>query len=90
MISPSSEKLNEFKLSADHHLEAFLEMMLTERGVSLNTLDAYRRDAMQYLLFLTRAGTDEIIADAQHVRRYLKELADSGLTARTQPGSFRS
>ena len=84
MISPSSEKLNEFEVSADHHLEAFLEMMLTERGVSLNTLDAYRRDAMQYLLFLTRAGTDEIIADAQHVRRYLKELADSGLTARTQ------
>ena len=66
------------------HLDAFLEMMLAERGASMNTADAYRRDIGQYLAYLTRAGVDGVSAGADHVRGFVEQLSDAGLAARTQ------
>ena len=66
------------------HLDAFLEMMLAERGASMNTADAYRRDISQYLAYLSRAGVDGVSADAKHVRGFVEQLSDAGLAARTQ------
>lgn len=83
-MSESAESSFEFEVLAEHRLETFLEMMLAERGISLNTVDAYRRDVRQYLVFLARSGADEKNVGAQDVRRYLQELAESGLAARTQ------
>ena len=66
------------------HLDAFLEMMLAERGASLNTIEAYRRDVRQYLVFLSLSGVDSVTAGVEHVRSFVEQLSDSGLAARTQ------
>ena len=66
------------------HLDAFLEMMLAERGASLNTIEAYRRDVQQYLVFLSLSGVDSVTAGVEHVRSFLEQLSNSGLAARTQ------
>ena len=66
------------------HLDAFLEMMLAERGASLHTIEAYRRDVQQYLIFLSRTGGDSVEAGVEDVRNFVEQLSDSGLAARTQ------
>src|SRR5688572_12933587 len=60
--------------------EAFLEMLAAERGASVNTLSAYRRDLED---FRERAGrlADATAAD---VRLYLAGMAGRGLAATSQ------
>ena len=72
------------------HLGAFLEMMLAERGASLNTVSAYRRDIGQYLVFLALAGVDGVTAEIEHVRGFIEKLSDSRLAARTQARKLSS
>ena len=61
-------------------VEAFLEMLAAERGASLNTLAAYRRDLED---FRTNAGA---LAEAtpEAVRHYLNELPRRGFAATSQ------
>ncbi len=65
------------------HLETFLEMMAAERGASVNTVLAYRRDLADFAAFLAARGTPLQAADAAAVRRYLATLADRRLAAPT-------
>src|SRR4051812_39787587 len=55
-------------------IELFLDMLAAERGASVNTLDAYRRDLADF-----SAGTDVASADSDAVRAYLVRLAKRGL-----------
>lgn len=64
-------------------VEAFLEMMVAERGASPNTLDSYRRDLQDFAGFLRGRRRLPEDADAGDVRRYLEGLAAAGLSART-------
>ena len=67
---------------ADAHLvETFLEMLSAERGVALNTLEAYRRDLTGFGGFLAKRGPGYAIATNLDVRNYLGHLAASGLAA---------
>ena len=55
------------------HLEAFLEMLAAERGAAANTLQAYRRDLEDFLVFLERrdkplAGAAPAEIGAYHAR----------------------
>src|SRR3954447_10049567 len=60
--------------------EAFLEMLSAERGASLNTLHAYRRDLDDF-----RARTGSLAAaGAAEVRAYLSELAGRGFAPTSQ------
>ncbi|HEX2256996.1 MAG TPA: site-specific tyrosine recombinase XerD [Afifellaceae bacterium] len=61
-------------------VEAFLEMLAAERGASVNTLAAYRRDLGD---FLARTGR---LAEAQpdDLRAYLADLSRRGLAAASQ------
>ncbi|WP_339777939.1 site-specific tyrosine recombinase XerD [uncultured Thalassospira sp.] len=68
----------------DRLVSDFLEMMAAERGASRHTLDAYRRDLDDYSASLQAAKTSLSQAQPDDVRRYLGELADAGLAARTQ------
>ncbi|WP_417834807.1 site-specific tyrosine recombinase XerD [Thalassospira xiamenensis] len=63
---------------------AFLEMMAAERGASIHTLDAYRRDLEDYVASLKTQKSDLIGAQDIHVRKYMASLGDAGLAPRTQ------
>jgi integrase/recombinase XerD len=67
-----------------HHLETFLEMMSAERGASVHTLDAYRRDLVDYRAFLQARRMSLVAARADDVRAYLASLSQAGLSAATQ------
>jgi len=65
-------------------IEAFLDMMSAERGASANTLEAYRRDLLEFTKFVERARSDLGRATREDVRGHLKRLAASGLKASSQ------
>ena len=50
---------------------SFLEALASERGASVNTIDAYRRDLGDYEAYLNARGADALKADAAHVRAFL-------------------
>lgn len=68
---------------SDFTVEAFLEMLVAERGVSRNTLDAYRRDLAHAGAWL--AGRQRALADAgsDDLRGYLGALESGGMAPRT-------
>ncbi len=53
------------------HIVSFLEALAAERGASLNTIEAYRRDLTDYEAYLKAKGADALKADATHVRGFL-------------------
>src|SRR5579885_1379231 len=67
----------------DRHLEAFLEMLLAERGAAANTVEAYRRDLEDFAGFLARRGRALVAADGAALRDYLAALARAGMAPRT-------
>jgi integrase/recombinase XerD len=67
------------------YCKTFLDYVRVERGLSENTLDAYRSDVSRYLQFLTEhagiAGPDDVMAE--DVVDHLLHLKDSRLSSRT-------
>jgi integrase/recombinase XerD len=64
-------------------VEAFLEMLVAERGAAANTVEAYDRDLGDFVAFLERSGVGAIAAETQTIRQYLAGLSRQGLSART-------
>ncbi len=62
-----------------HLIEAFLDMMSAERGSSINTLAAYRRDLIDFL-----GHADLKTADRDAVRGFLAGLAASAIAPASQ------
>ncbi len=53
----------------------YLRRLVAERGLSPNTVDAYRRDLSQFFAFCDRAGCGSVdVVDRRLVRRYLAQL----------------
>lgn len=71
-------------MTPDRHADAFLEMMVAERGASPNTHEAYGRDIGQYLEYLAGRGVDGATATPDHVRGFVGALRADGLAPRTQ------
>lgn len=67
-----------------HLLEAFLEMLSAERGAAVHTLDAYRRDLLDFAGHLRKKGRTFTNSSAADVRDYLASLSSAGLKASTQ------
>jgi integrase/recombinase XerD len=67
----------------DRHIEAFLEMLVAERGAARNTIEAYRRDLADLAAFLARRKLQTHSADDRALRDYLARAARAGLAART-------
>ena len=63
--------------------EAFLEMLMAERGASGNTLAAYRQDIQDYQAFLAERGETVLAAGEESLRDYLSRLKEAGLAPRT-------
>ena len=59
------------KTGTASHVLNFLEALASERGASVNTLDAYRRDLTDYEAYLKARSADALKADATHVRGFL-------------------
>jgi integrase/recombinase XerD len=76
--------MTEREPSGLHHLEAFLEMLSAERGAAVHTLDAYRRDLLDYAGFLRKRGRGLPSGSAADIRAYLGTLSASGLKPSTQ------
>lgn len=66
------------------HLEAFLEMLSAERGAAVHTLDAYRRDLLDYAGFVRKRGRGLGNGKADDVRAYLSSLSEAGFKSSTQ------
>tara|TARA_Y100000780_G_C13623715_1_gene393623 strand:- start:213 stop:1139 length:927 start_codon:yes stop_codon:yes gene_type:complete len=65
-------------------IEAFLEMMVSERGAAANTVGAYNRDIRGFSAYLNQSGCSLTKATPQQVRNYLAKLVYSGRGPSTQ------
>ncbi len=65
------------------HVEAFLEMLMAERGAARNTYHAYRRDLAHFAGHLAAANGAIEAAGATQIRSYLSHLARLGISAST-------
>ena len=61
-------------------LEQFVAHIAVERGLSKNTLEAYRRDLLRYVQFLEESGIEDAArADQSHVSAFVRSLDGIGL-----------
>jgi integrase/recombinase XerD len=60
----------------EHLVLDFLAYLEFERGLSRNTLEAYRSDLFQYGRFLAERGSDAVRAEATDISEFLTYLAD--------------
>ncbi len=67
----------------NRHVEAFLEMLVAERGHAANTLAAYHADLARYAAFAKDAGHEIGSGTADSLRLYVRRLTQDGLAART-------
>jgi integrase/recombinase XerD len=70
-------------VSADRHVEAFLEMLAAERGAARNTLLAYGRDLADYAAFRAGSGGSVSTGDRAALVAYVQSLSAAGLSARS-------
>src|SRR5438105_15340138 len=56
----------------------FLAYLELERGLSRNTLEAYRSDLQQFGLFLGRRSLDPLDASTVDLAAFVSELAEGG------------
>ncbi len=65
-------------------LEIFLDMMSAERGASVNTLAAYRRDLLDFCGYLTTKKRELADAGRDDVQKYLTSLSTAGIAGSSQ------
>ncbi len=69
------------RTDANDPLEAFLDMLASERGAVDNTLQAYRRDMEDFRAFLDSRGRALNGASTADIQAYLGHLTSEGLAA---------
>ena len=62
------------------HFHDFLTMLRVERNVSIHTMDAYKRDINQYLMYLGDLDIKNLSdVKSTHIRDYIRLLSDGGM-----------
>ena len=62
------------------HFHDFLTMLKVERNVSIHTMDAYKRDINQYLMYLGDLDVKNLSdVKSTHIRDYIRILSDGGM-----------
>ena len=62
------------------HFHDFLTMLRVERNVSTHTMDAYKRDINQYLMYLVNLDIKNLSdVKSTHIRDYIRVLSDRGM-----------
>jgi integrase/recombinase XerD len=67
----------------DSRVDAFLEMLMIERGAARNTIQSYASDLSNFAEYAAQRGHNPGEADADTCQRYMASLHTSGLSART-------
>lgn len=70
-------------MAINNTLDLFFEMLVVERGVSKNTLEAYRRDLESLAAYLSARGLSFQSAGTADLKSYMATLYDKGLSARS-------
>ncbi len=65
-------------------IDAFLEMMIAERGSSLRTVEAYRRDLTDLTAFFLARNIDIIKAKSTDLMDYMRSVAAQAMSPKTQ------
>jgi integrase/recombinase XerD len=73
----------------EHHVLDFLAYLEFERGLSRNTLDAYRSDLLQFGQFLVRNELDATTITHTELARFLSELAGGGERPAVAPATIQ-
>ena len=66
------------------HIETFLEMLVAERGLAANTIEAYERDLTEFTAFCVSQGKDTASATARDLSLYMGKLCADTMSASTQ------
>lgn len=62
-----------------HEVAAYSEYNETERGLSVNTIEAYRRDLTQFCDFMAESGIDEVgQIERRHLNMFIKKIRSDG------------
>ena len=65
-----------------HYISQYLEYIEVERGLSKNTVEAYRNDLMSFAQFLSSQGADSFEKIKRiHFNAYIKTLRDKNFSA---------
>jgi len=74
------------RISADDRviMESFLDMMSAERGASANTLEAYRRDILDFAYGCAASGRTLKTAERDDIRAHLAALSGASLKPSSQ------
>ncbi len=65
-------------------LEQFLEMMLAERGIARNSFIAYKRDMLDFDLYLKNHKiTDPLSVTSENIRAFIRHLAEQKIAPRS-------
>ncbi len=75
MASRQTKPKTELAPGDARHVDSFLEMLAAERGAARLTIDAYRRDLIDFARFAGAGGRAIADADVETVRGYLSHLA---------------
>ncbi|MEJ0025594.1 MAG: site-specific tyrosine recombinase XerD [Rhizomicrobium sp.] len=65
-------------------IEAFLDMMGAERGASINTIAAYRRDLLDFAAHCAGEGASARDASRDDIKAYLARMSKAGIAGSTQ------
>lgn len=68
-------------MSLYHHLDSFIQYLISERGASTHTVDAYNRDILMFVKYMEELSTD--IPERNHIEGYMARLHDQGKQARS-------
>ncbi len=65
-------------------LSEYLEYIEVEKGLSLNTVDAYRRDLTEFIDFCASNGAGDIVdINRNHLNSYILSLREGNLNPRS-------
>lgn len=65
------------------YIEQFLEMTVAERGIAKNSVLSYKRDLLDFRIFLTEHKLSEFGVTSVHIDSYIKKLAQNDIAARS-------
>jgi integrase/recombinase XerD len=64
-----------------HHLDRFIQYLISERGASPHTVDAYNRDILAFVRFMEEMSFDP--PERRHIEAYMGRLRERGKQARS-------